>query len=248
MLKFTTITVCFNEAETIERTIKSVLAQGYQNTEYLIIDGGSRDGTVELAKKYTGSRVTLISEKDNGIYDAMNKALNLATGDILYFLNADDYFYDDNVLSLAAKCLEDDQAIDILSGKIEFFNTPVINGKHYQRENFLFRNKLELYRNPNGQQCVFSRKSLFDKIGNFNLSYPLCADYEWLIRAINNNANISFVDSYFSNVDYQGVSYTSNTQRLREKRKIILLNSSLREIFLFIVLGLKQKIGNLLHR
>ena len=246
MLKFSIVTVCFNEVETIERTIQSVLAQDYQDVEYLVIDGGSNDGTVELAEKYTGDGITLISEKDNGIYDAMNKALNLASGDILYFLNADDYFYDNNVLSFAAECFEHDQTVEILSGKIMFFNTPIINGKHYHRDNFLFKNKLELYKNPNGQQCIFSRKFIFDKIGNFNLAYPLCADYEWLIRAINNNTNIHFVDRYFSNVDYQGVSYTRNSQRLKEKRKIILLNSTLKESFLFLLLGLKQRLEILL--
>ena len=246
MLKFSIVTVCFNEVETIERTIQSVLAQDYQDVEYLVIDGGSNDGTVELAEKYTGDGITLISEKDNGIYDAMNKALNLASGDILYFLNADDYFYDNNVLSFAAECFEHDQTVEILSGKIMFFNTPIINGKHYHRDNFLFKHKLELYKNPNGQQCIFSRKFIFDKIGNFNLAYPLCADYEWLIRAINNNTNIHFVDRYFSNVDYQGVSYTRNSQRLKEKRKIILLNSTLKESFLFLLLGLKQRLEILL--
>jgi hypothetical protein len=128
-----------------------------------------------------------------------------------------------------------------------FFNTPVINGKPYHRDNFLFHNKLELYKNPNGQQCIFSRKSTFEEIGDFNLSYPLCADYEWLIRAINKNTNIHFVDRYFSYVDYQGVSYTSNTQRLKEKRKIILLNSTLKESFLFLLLGLRQRLETLLR-
>ena len=248
MLKLSVITVCFNEIETIARTIQSVLAQDYQDVEYLIIDGGSDDGTVELAEKYTGDAVTLISEKDNGIFDAMNKALNLASGDILYFLNADDHFYDNSVLSYAAGCFERDKAIEILSGKIMFFNTPLINGKPYRRDNFLFRNKLELYKNPNGQQCIFARKSVFDKTGNFNLSYPLCADYEWLIRAINSNTRIHFVDRYFANVDYQGVSYTSNARRLREKRRIILLNSTLKESFLFLLLGLKQRLENLFRR
>jgi len=247
MLKFSIITVCFNEVETIERTIQSVLSQDYQDIEYLVIDGDSNDGTVELAEKYTGNGITLISEKDNGIYDAMNKALNLVNGDILYFLNADDYFYDNNVLSFAAECFERDKTIEILSGKIMFFNTPIINGEHYRRNNFLFKNKLELHKNPNGQQCIFSRKSTFDETGNFNLAYPLCADYEWLIRAINNNTNIHFVDRCFSCVDYQGVSYTSNTQRLKEKRRIILLNSTIKELFLFLLLGLKQRLKTLLR-
>lgn len=247
MLKFSIITVCFNEIETIERTIQSVLAQDYQDIEYLIIDGGSNDGTVELAEKYTGDGITLISEKDNGIYDAMNKALSLAHGDILYFLNADDYFYDDNVVSFAANCFEENPAIEILSGKIKFFNTPIVNGKPYRRDNFKFKNKLELYKNPNGQQCIFSRKAVFEKTGEFNLSYRLCADYEWLIRAINNKTNIHFVDRYFSNVDYQGVSYTSNTLRLREKRKIILLNSTIKESLSFMLLGLRQRLEALLH-
>ena len=248
MLKFSIITVCLNEAETIERTINSVLAQNYPHIEYFIIDGGSIDGTIKLADKYTEHGVTLLSEKDNGIFDAMNKALNLTHGDILYFLNADDYFYNNNVVSFAAKCFVDNQDIEILSGKIKFFNVPKINGKTYHRDNFLFKNKLELYKNPNGQQCIFSRMTVFERIGNFNLSYPLCADYEWLIRAINKSVNIQFTDIFFSYVDYQGVSYTSNTRRLSEKRKIVLFNSSLKELLLFLLLGLKQKLEPLIHK
>jgi len=248
MLKITIITVCYNEVETIERTIKSVLSQDYQRTEYLIIDGGSDDGTVELAEKYTENEIRLISEKDNGIFYAMNKALGMAKGDVLYFLNADDYFYDNNVVSFAANYFSENQSAEILSGKIRFFNTPVIDGQQYHRDNFLFKNKLELYKNPNGQQCIFSRKSCFENTGKFNISYPLCADYEWLVRAINKNTNIHFTDRIFSFVDYQGISYTSNTQRVREKRKIIILNSSIKDLFLFLLLGLQQRLGALLKK
>ena len=101
-MKISIITVALNSISTIKRTIDSVISQDYQNIEFIIIDGGSVDGTLELISSYKKQIDVLISEKDNGLYDAMNKGYKLATGDIIGILNSDDYFYDNNTLSHVA--------------------------------------------------------------------------------------------------------------------------------------------------
>ena len=91
-MKISIITVCLNSKRTIEQTIQSVIGQAHDNCEYIVIDGGSTDGTLEILKKYDGSISTIISEPDEGIYDAMNKGIALATGDIIGILNSDDWY------------------------------------------------------------------------------------------------------------------------------------------------------------
>lgn len=96
--KISVITVCYNCVSVIEQTIKSVLEQTYPNIEYIIIDGGSMDGTVDIIKKYSDTVTYWISEPDNGIYDAMNKGIDMATGDYLNFMNAGDTFFEDKAI------------------------------------------------------------------------------------------------------------------------------------------------------
>ena len=98
-MKISIITVCFNANKTIEQTIISVLSQTYHNIEYIIIDGGSVDGTIGIIKKYSSKIDKIISEKDNGMYDALNKGIIHATGDIIGILNSDDYFCNNNIVN-----------------------------------------------------------------------------------------------------------------------------------------------------
>ena len=99
-MKISIVTVCYNSAATIERAIQSVLSQSYPDVEYIVIDGGSADGTVDIIKKYQSKIAHFVSEKDGGIYDAMNKGIALATGDVVGILNSDDRYANDNVLSV----------------------------------------------------------------------------------------------------------------------------------------------------
>ena len=106
-MKISIVTVTLNSEKTLERTIKSVLGQNYSDVEYIIIDGGSTDGTLNIIEKYKDKISKVISEKDNGLYDAMNKGIKLSTGDIVGILNSDDFFYNEEVLSIVANSFED---------------------------------------------------------------------------------------------------------------------------------------------
>ena len=116
-MKVSIITVVYNNFATIEEAIKSIKSQLYNNIEHIIIDGGSTDGTLDIINKYKNDINIFISEKDNGIYDAMNKGINLSTGNIIGILNSDDIYFDNKVISKVVDCFKGDKNLDILYGK-----------------------------------------------------------------------------------------------------------------------------------
>ena len=170
MDKITVITVTFNAADTLEQAILSVTGQTYPCTEFIIIDGKSQDGTVEIIKKYEDKLALWVSEKDNGIYDAMNKGIDKATGDRIIFLGADDCFSSPEILATIFSS-RDHSNVDVLYGNVQLSSSKKIFGgkKDY--------NKL-LEQNIN-HQAIFYKKSLFEKKGKFNTRYKVLADYHY---------------------------------------------------------------------
>ncbi len=179
-MKISIITVCFNANKTIEQTIISVLSQTYQNIEYIIIDGGSVDGTIGIIKKYSSKVYKIISEKDNGMYDALNKGIKLATGDIVGILNSDDYFCNNNILNLIASNFNQKIELDAVIGDVAFIN----------KKNKIFRNcsaknwnisKFKFGNMP-PHPSFYCRKSCFTKYGNYDTKFKIAGDFELLIR------------------------------------------------------------------
>lgn len=173
--KISVVTVCYNAASEIERTIKSVINQTYSNIEYIIIDGGSKDGTVDIIKKYADKVSYWVSEPDKGIYDAMNKGIIAATGDWINFMNAGDWFYATNVLEQIASIAQTTSA-DILYG-----NTM----KVLERYHFLFTTGPTEEMNEhmaNLHQSTFTRLS-YHKAHLFDTSYKLSGDYHFFYNA-----------------------------------------------------------------
>lgn len=180
-MKVSIITVCFNSAETIEDTIKSVLGQGYKNIEYIIIDGGSTDGTLDILTKYQSRISKCISEPDNGIYDAMNKGAKLATGEILGFLNSGDIYASETVIRQIVKSIQTHNA-DCCYGNLEYVaeNNPNKTVRRWISQPYqdgLFKKG---WHPPH--PTFFAKKSVFDKYGGFDLSYDIGADYELMLR------------------------------------------------------------------
>lgn len=177
----TIITVCFNSVETIEDTIGSVLSQDYKEIEYIIIDGGSTDGTLDVLKKYRDQVHKYISEADDGIYDAMNKGLNLATGDVVGFLNADDFYADNDVIEKIAGVMQSND-VDCCYGDLEYV-APDNPGKTVRRwksqpyQSGLFKKG---WHPPH--PTFFAKKIIFDKYGGFDNGYNIGADYELMLR------------------------------------------------------------------
>lgn len=180
-MKISVVTVVYNCADTIRGCIESVLNQDYTNLEYIIIDGGSKDGTVDVIKEYEHRLGKFVSEKDKGIYDAMNKGLKLATGDVVGILNADDFFYSTDTISKIAKAFVKKPELDATIADIVFVNetnTRIV--RHYEAKKWRPAKFAWGYMPPH--PSFFCKRHLFEKLGYYKIDYKIAADYELLIR------------------------------------------------------------------
>ena len=216
------ITVCKNAENAIERTMLSVVTQSCfaENIEYLIIDGASTDKTVEIIQHYANKYpIKWISEPDSGIYNAMNKAVKMASGEIIYFLNAGDRLFDEKTISLVLNEFKENDPdflyTDVLSCKIDDLSEAKIKRFNYVDKYFLIRDCI-------CHQASFYKKSVFEKFGRFNEEFKLAADYEILLKIM---ADTSLKKEYLpiitAHYDNTGVS-SSNTQDLQKEREKII--------------------------
>ncbi len=183
-LKISLITVVFNAQNSIKRCIESVLAQKYTNIEYIIIDGGSTDGTIQIIEQYKPNINIFLSENDKGIYDAMNKGIKLETGDVIGTLNADDFFADNDVLSQVAKAFDQSNA-DIVYGDLDYIDP---NGKIIRKwKSGGYREGLFNWGWMPPHPTFYCKRELFEKFGAYNLQYGTAADYELMSRFIHLN-------------------------------------------------------------
>ena len=178
-MKISIITVCFNSSKTIEKTFQSIKNQSYQNLEYIVVDGGSSDDTLKIIKNYSSCISNYISESDKGLYDAMNKGISMATGDIIGILNSDDIFVDNYVLEKVAK-FHTKNSIDASVGNITQFNKNDKVVRKYSAKNWS-PNKLKIGFMP-AHPAIFFKRDLFENYGKYRLDFASGADYELIIR------------------------------------------------------------------
>jgi glycosyltransferase involved in cell wall biosynthesis len=180
-MKTSIITVCFNSAATIEDAIKSILMQDYKDIEYIVVDGGSTDGTLEILAKYQSRIAKCISEPDNGIYDAMNKGIKLATGDIIGFLNSDDFYVDKTVIRRIAEMMMVANA-DCCYGNLEYVDKNDINKtvRRWKSQPYCDGLFEKGWHPPH--PTFFVKKNVFDNYGGFDLACDIGADYELMLR------------------------------------------------------------------
>ena len=186
---FTIITVCFNSEMTIERTIQSVLNQTCQDYEYIIIDGASTDGTMDIVRKYEPlfqGRMRWISEKDQGIYDAMNKGIGVASGELIGIVNSDDY-YEPDALEIM-KNLYTGYRYSVLYGAVRAVKDGKETMVYIKNHEFI---EQDMITHPS---CFISKK-LYDTFGRYSLEYPYSADYEFMLR-IRNEKEIRYFKTY----------------------------------------------------
>lgn len=181
-MKVSVITVCYNSARTLERALQSVAEQDWPTVEHIVIDGASTDKTKEILERFQSRLAYLVSEPDKGIYDAMNKGLAHATGDIICFLNADDYYASTNVLSMVASQMRDDN-LDALMGDVEFFHEGNISRtvRRYRSDRFHPR-RLAWGWMP-AHPALFLRKEVVQRVGWFKTDYRIAGDFEFIVRA-----------------------------------------------------------------
>lgn len=184
MIKVSIITTTYNSAETIASTIESVLSQTYSNIEYWIIDGNSSDGTLEIIKNYENrfnGRLHYLSEKDAGIYDAMNKGISRSSGDVVGILNSDDYFTSNDIIENVAKAFSD-MKLDAVYGDIHF-----INGNHPDKivryySSAMFKPFWLRFGFMPAHPSFYVRRSVYEKYGKYSLDYKIASDYDMMVR------------------------------------------------------------------
>ena len=224
--KITVITVCFNAVNTLEKTIQSVLSQTYSNIEYIIIDGGSDDGTINILKKYTNKISFWCSEHDNGIYDAMNKGISHSNGILLNFMNAGDTFVNDDVIE---KIVSNYNGEGFINGNIiRCYKT------HKKKSTGITVNppsSIDFLYDTFHHQGSFISKKLFDKYGGYSIDFKLISDWKFAFDCIILHKEIyTHIDIDVAYFQMDGIS-SQNSDKYIEERKEYLQSIYGKEIY-----------------
>jgi len=190
-MKISIITISYNAENTIKNTLKSIENQSYNNIEHIIIDGGSKDNTLDICNSFPHIS-KIISEQDNGVYDAFNKGLKLATGDVIGFLNADDTFYNENSIQVIVDAFSNNET-DIVYGNLDYVNeeSKVIRNwisKPYEKG---LVKKAWMPAHP----TFYCKKEVYDRLGGYNDSFKIAGDFELCLRFL----EVNKVSSYYLN-------------------------------------------------
>lgn len=209
--KVTIITACFNSEESIEHTITSVAKQTYKNIEYIIVDGGSTDTTLNIIKNYEEHIAKLISEPDQGIFDAFNKGVANASGDIIYFLNSDDFLYDETVIESVIKVFQEDETIQFVYGNIEIVNK--ING-YFD----LVGRSVDLSDIKQGvippHSGSFAKRELFSQYNGFDLKYKIGSDTDFIVKVFKDYADqCKYMNKIIARFTLGGVSSKGDNRK-----------------------------------
>lgn len=212
-MKITVVTVCLNVEKTIELTMQSVLGQTFQDIEYLIIDGKSNDKTLDIVNKYVGDkRIHLFSEKDSGLYNAMNKAIDISTGDYIIFMNSGDIFCDARVLEDIVPHLCADLVYGNVIRKTQDGDRLEKYHGRWKLMSLLFMGKMMSH------QTVFTKLDIMKKY-RFNEQFKICADYDFIVRAKKDKCSMTYVDRTVCIMDnIEGISaQVENMDRMRSE-------------------------------
>ncbi len=220
-MKISVVTVCFNAAKTIAQTIESVACQLHPDVEHIVIDGASTDGTIDIVHGYSGRLALVLSEPDEGIYDAMNKGLDRASGDIVCFLNADDQYASNSVLSRVATLMHQEQ-LDALMGDVGFFHEadPQRMVRRY-RSNHFTAARLAWGWMP-AHPALFLSRTVVQRVGRFKTDYRIAGDYEFIVRVFHGQeVRYRHLPEVLVNMQTGGVSTAGFGAKLRLNREVL---------------------------
>ena len=218
-MKISIVTISYNSVDTIEDTLKSVISQDYDNVEYIIVDGGSKDGTLDVINRFKDNIQTIISEKDKGIYDAMNKGIQAAEGDVIGILNSDDIYQNTNILSLVIDAFSNSDKIDAVYGDIEYVDRLNLskrlrlwNAGAYKPNSFKWG-----WMPPH--PAFFIKKSKYIEFGSYLLGLGSSADYELMLRMIvKHKIKISYLPVIITKMRMGGISNKSFKNRVEANK------------------------------
>lgn len=221
--KISIITVCFNEEDTVEKTLLSIINQSYQNIEMVVIDGGSTDGTVDIIKKHQDKIAYFVSEPDSGLYNAMNKGIDAATGDFLYFLNANDTLFDKSTIEKIATCIDKNPDARFIFGDVRYIKP---NGDFFmdmieydnQEKNLLFIKQNICH------QAVFYDKTLFEEFGKYSEKLKIHSDTKFNIECLSvHKVKTVYVPMIIANFVWGGASSCPQNKKIVENELSTLL-------------------------
>lgn len=213
--KLSVITIVYNNVAAIERTMRSVLEQTYSPIEYIIIDGASSDGTLDVINQYRSQVAKIISEPDQGIYDAMNKGLKAATGDYVLFMNSGDEIYDKNTVT---QVFATEQNADIYYGETEMYNEDWQSlGPRRHSAPAVFNWKSFKYGMNVSHQAIYVKRSLAEP---YDLSYQYSSDIDWILKIAKKSSRIVNCHRYVAKYLVGGVSKKKHLESLKERFRI----------------------------
>ncbi len=232
------ITVFYNPGPLLEPTIRSVLEQDYPNTNYVLVDGGSTDGSRDVIKRYQDHLTYWNNIYDKGIYNAMNHGIRLADGAWLNFLNCGDVFRSESVVSDVADQIRKFPEADFIYGKFRLVNTEAsiqtVRGRRVGRRDLYFKTAI-------CHQTAFIKKILFEQIGLYDESMKITADYDWFIRYFSReNIHPVFINRVLVDYLLDGASFRNRTVALRERLKIVKKHYSLAVYILNLLLYVRN--------
>ncbi len=225
-MKISIITPSYNSEKTITQTIESIINQDYKDFEYIIIDGNSTDKTLAIIKEYRKKiPIKLVSEKDLGVYDAMNKGIKLSAGEIISILNSDDIYDNSNVLNNIQSAFKENNKAEIVYGDIKYFsNNPNQTTRYWKAGNYNEKKLNSGWTIPH--PALFVRKSVYQKHGGFNLSFKIAADYEFVLRILKiHKINSFYLPLICVRMYNQGTSANNRLTGWRELKKAWRVNN-----------------------
>jgi len=220
-MKISIITVAYNSAKTIKDTLDSVAKQTYPNIEHIIVDGASKDSTLEIVKEFGKRVATVISEPDKGIYDAMNKGIKVATGDIIGILNSDDFFTSDDVIATIAQAFEEND-IDALYGDVHYVNPDNLEKSVRYYSSAIFRPNLFRFGFEPGHPTFYMKRSCYEAHGLYAIDYVIAADYDLMIRYLyKEKIPYKYIKKDMVTMRTGGVSTKSFSNRILGNKEIV---------------------------
>lgn len=206
MVKISIITTAYNSGKTIEETIKSVLSQTYKDYEHIIVDGNSTDNTMDIVKKYEkeyNGKLKYISEKDEGIYDAMNKGIKMATGDIIGLLNSDDKYADKDVLKIIEETVRKNNC-DGIYGNLLYMDSETMTKP---KRKWVVKSTNIRRGNTTAHPTLYLKKQVYDKIGLYDLKYKIVSDYDFMVKVLEDkDIKLTYINKYLIHMRLGGAS------------------------------------------
>lgn len=218
-MKVSIITITYNSEPTLKDTIESVINQTYKNIEYILIDGGSTDETLSIIKSYGNKISTLISEKDNGLYDALNKGISLATGDVIGILHSDDFYTNNHVIQHIVSSFSN-SPVDAVYADLYYVDKINTNQIHRKWKAGIYKEGMFFNGWMPPHPTFFVKRSIYETCGNFNLNLTSSSDYELMLRFIHKHKiKLAYLPEFIIKMRVGGKSNVTFKNRIKANKE-----------------------------